>query len=326
MSLYLVTGGCGFIGSHLVDRLLGDGHQVRILDDMSSGKLANIPSRRVDFHRGDVADPLVVKNAARRVDGCFHLAAIASVQKCNEDWLAAHAVNLGGAINVMHAAAGQRTPCPVVYASSAAVYGDCTDPPIAETAPTRPLTPYGADKKSSEDQAFAFASVKGLPSTGLRFFNVYGTRQDPASPYSGVIAKFTDLMMAKRAVTLDGDGSQTRDFIHVSDVVAAMTSSMAALAARKLSGATVFNVCTGQSISISDLANTLGGILDLPPSVQNGPARPGDIIHSLGNPEALALATGFRAKTMLRDGLADLLAEIGQKAERYHACSCAETV
>jgi len=199
MALYLVTGGCGFIGSHLVDELIRRGHLVRILDDLSTGQLSNVPIG-TEVIRGDVADPETVAKVMQGTDGCFHLAAIASVERGNLDWLGTHRTNLTGAIAVFDAAGrtSRSGPVPVVYASSAAVYGDNPATPLGEEAATRPLSAYGADKLGCELHAFVAGKVHGVPTCGLRFFNVYGPRQDPRSPYSGVISIFCERLRAGR--------------------------------------------------------------------------------------------------------------------------------
>src|SRR5690348_8458986 len=189
MSTWLVIGGAGFIGSHLCDALLARGDSVRVLDDLSTGRLANLPPG-VRFIQGDVADPACVSAAMAGVDGCFHLAAIASVEKGVTDWLGTHRANLTGTITVLDAIRRQGSRIPVVYASSAAVYGDAAAMPITEATPCRPLSAYGADKFGGELHAAVGTQVHGIPTAGLRFFNVYGPRQDPKSPYSGVISIF----------------------------------------------------------------------------------------------------------------------------------------
>ena len=190
MATYLVTGGCGFIGSHLCSALRGAGHRVRVLDDLSTGVAANL-APGADLVRGDVADAGLVRRAMDGAAGCFHLAAIASVERGTRDWLGTHRVNLSGAVAVLEAAA-RLGGVPVVYASSAAVYGDCEALPLAEDAPTRPLSAYGADKLGCEQHARVAGVVHGVPTLGLRFFNVFGPRQDPGSPYSGVISIFCE--------------------------------------------------------------------------------------------------------------------------------------
>lgn len=203
MGTYLVTGGCGFIGSHLVDALLGGGHEVRVVDDLSTGKRENLPDG-VELFLGDVADGALMRRAMMDVDGCFHLAAVASVQRGNEDWLGTHRVNLTGAVTVFDLARNCRPsgPVPVVYASSAAVYGDNPALPLAEDAATRPLSAYGADKLGCELHARVAWLVHRVPNVGFRFFNVYGPRQDPKSPYSGVIAIFAGKVAARQQITV----------------------------------------------------------------------------------------------------------------------------
>ncbi|MGH7152360.1 MAG: NAD-dependent epimerase/dehydratase family protein, partial [Acetobacteraceae bacterium] len=185
MATWLVTGGAGFIGSHLCDALLRRGDAVRVLDDLSTGKRENLPAG-AELMIGDIADPAAVERALAGVDGCFHLAAIASVARGIDDWLGTHCTNLTGTITVFDAV--RRHPVPVIYASSAAVYGDCPAQPLTERAPTAPLSAYGADKLGCELHARVARQVHGITTVGLRFFNVYGPRQDPDSPYSGVIS------------------------------------------------------------------------------------------------------------------------------------------
>ena len=223
-STYLVTGGAGFIGSHLCDALVRDGHAVRVLDDLSTGRRANLPLG-VELIEGDVADPAAVRAAVAGVDGCFHLAAIASVARGVEDWLGTHRANLTGTITLFDEVRRQPRPVPVVYASSAAVYGDCADLPITEAATKRPLSAYGADKYACELHAVVASHVHHVPTVGLRFFNVYGPRQDPRSPYSGVISIFCERVRRGVAIDIFGNGGQTRDFITVADVVVALRAA-----------------------------------------------------------------------------------------------------
>jgi UDP-glucose 4-epimerase len=302
---FLVTGGCGFIGSHLADALVGAGHRVRILDDLSSGRLENTPAGAARV-RGDVADAVLVERVLAGMDGCFHLAAVASVERGHREWLACHRTNLTGTIAVLDRARTARggRPTPVVYASSAAVYGDNPALPLTEDAAPRPLSAYGADKLGCELHARVAASVHGVPATGLRFFNVYGPRQDPRSPYSGVISIFCDRLAAGRDITVFGDGGQTRDFVYVGDVVAALLAAMAALAGDGARAAGVYNVCTGRATTIAALAETIGRLRRVEPRIAHAPARAGDIRASLGNPGRLATALGIFAETRLADGLA----------------------
>ncbi len=304
MATYLVTGGCGFIGSHLADALLGAGHTVRILDDMSTGRPENKPAG-AKLLEGDVADPRLVAEAMHGADGCFHLAAVASVERGNLDWLGTHRANLTGSITVFDAArrANPQVPVPVVYASSAAVYGDNPEVPLAETAATRPLSAYGADKLGSEQHGFVAGRVHGIPTCGLRFFNVYGPRQDPKSPYSGVISIFCDRLKAGQGITIFGDGGQSRDFVFVGDVVRALLAAME----RAGTDGRVYNVCTGRSTTIGELAGTIAGILGAPAEIVFGPPRAGEIRVSLGDPSSVRRELGFEARTALEEGLARTL-------------------
>jgi UDP-glucose 4-epimerase len=302
---WLVTGGCGFIGSHLVEALLQRGDRVRILDDLSTGRRHSVLAG-AEIIIGDVADPTAVARAMAGVDGCFHLAAVASVQRCNEDWLGTHRTNLTGAITTFDAARAARrgSPVPVVYASSAAVFGDNPDTPLAETAEVRPLSAYGADKLGCELHGRVAWSVHGVPNTGLRFFNVYGPRQDPSSPYSGVIAIFADRIAGGRTVEIFGDGQQLRDFIFVGDVVACLIAAMAGTTAN----AQVFNVCTGRATSVLQLAGIIGDIVGKRPDIVHRPPRDADIRISLGDPRAATAAFGFLPETQIPDGLRRTLA------------------
>ena len=306
MAFYLVTGGCGFIGSHLTDALLDAGHSVRILDDFSTGKRENV-SGAPEIVEGDVADAATVGRAMDGVDGCFHLAAIASVQRSNEEWVRTHRVNLGGTVNVFDAARTARNagPVPVVYASSAAVYGDNPAMPLSEEAATRPLTAYGADKLGCEQHARIAGNVHGVPTTGFRFFNIYGPRQDPASPYSGVISIFADRLATGQTATIHGDGRQVRDFVYVGDCVRFVVAGMG----RANTDGEVFNVCTGTPASLLDLVEALSDDRRRL-AVQHGPPRVGDIRESYGNPTKTEAAFRMRVGTPLRDGLARTLASL----------------
>jgi UDP-glucose 4-epimerase len=305
---YLVTGGCGFIGSHLCEALLAAGHGVRILDDLSTGKLANKPDE-AELIEGDVADPACVARALAETDGCFHLAAIASVEKANRDWLGTHRSNLTGAITVFDAARRARgeQPVPVIYASSAAVYGDNPHVPLTENSATQPLSAYGADKLGCELHARVAGHVHGVATVGLRLFNVYGPRQDPSSPYSGVISIFAHRLKAGLPVAVFGDGQQTRDFIYVDDVVAALLAAMRTLPA----GSPVFNVCTGRATSVLDVAHAVAGLCGVAATFDFQPPRAGEARVSLGDPARAAAMLGTRAATELREGLARTLAITG---------------
>jgi UDP-glucose 4-epimerase len=304
MPRYLVTGGCGFIGTHLCRALLRDGHEVRVLDDLSSGRRENLHAG-AELIEGDIADPYSLEAGLAAIDGCFHLAAIASVAAGVADWTGTNRVNLGGAIALFDAIArlpGGRRP-PVVYASSAAVYGDAQTLPVDEATPARPLSAYGADKLAMELHAGVATHLHGIPTVGLRFFNVYGPMQDPASPYSGVISIFCERLLAGRPIAVFGDGGQTRDFVAVADAVAALRAAMQRLPA----DAPVLNVCTGEAIAIRVLAKTIGGLCGVPPQIVARPPREGEIRHSLGSRARARDLLGLAAPTTLRNGLVPVL-------------------
>jgi len=311
MATFLVTGGCGFIGSHLVDLLVRQGHRVRVLDDLSTGRTHNL-APEAELMIGDVADAAIVTLAMKGVTGCFHLAANASVQASAEDWLGSHRTNLTGTISIFDAARSRAVP--VVYASSAAVYGDSGDQRLSEMAPTKPLSAYGADKLGCEAHGRVAASLHGVPNAGLRIFNVYGPRQDPASVQAGVISIFTARTMEGEPMPVHGDGEQTRDFIFVADVAAHLTAAMDRLLERQRDGkaaaSAVFNVCTGQATRIRDLAAMIARLSGRPLRLQSLPARTGDIRRSLGDPSAAIRHLRIAATTALEDGLRQTLSRL----------------
>jgi UDP-glucose 4-epimerase len=308
MARYLVTGGAGFIGSHLVEGLLDDGHAVRVLDDLSSGNRGNLPGV-VEFVKADIADPDIVARAFDGVEGCFHLAAIASVEQCNREWLRTHQVNLTGTINVFNEARRSRRhgEVPVVYASTAAVYGDGHSTPAAENGCAVPLSAYGADKRACELHARAAGITHGVRTTGLRFFNVYGPRQDPRSPYSGVIAIFLDRLRRGAPIEIFGEGEQVRDFTFIADGVAALRRAMAVASTR----APVFNVCTGKGTTVGRLAETIAALCGSELVVFHRPPRCGEVQISIGDPRRAAEELGFRARTTLTAGLKATLDALG---------------
>jgi UDP-glucose 4-epimerase len=306
MAAFLVTGGCGFIGSHLCEALIGRGDRVRVLDDLSTGKVANVPPQ-TEIVRGDVADPPAVEAAMAGVAGCFHLAAIASVERSMCDWLGTHRTNLTGTIAVFDAArrSGQNGPIPVVYASSAAIYGDCADLPIREDAPARPCSPYGADKLACELHGRVACEAFGVPTVGLRLFNVYGPRQDPKSPYSGVISIFCDRLRQGQPIDVFGDGSQTRDFIFVADVVRAFLAAM-----DHPQSPAVYNVCSGMATSVLQLAQVIGDVCGRSPDIRFSPPRNGEVAHSLGDRSLIRARLGLPEPIDLRSGLTATLASV----------------
>ena len=302
---FLVTGGAGFIGSHLAAALLAEGHAVRVLDDLSTGHRANL-APEAELIEGCITDAARVREALDGVDGCFHLAAIASVERGVQAWVGTHRVNLTGTITILDALRRRSGDgrVPMVYASSAAVYGDCTDLPIRESAERQPLSAYGADKLGCELHARVASHVHGIPTAGLRFFNVYGPRQDPRSPYSGVISIFCERIAADAPIAIFGDGQQTRDFVYVTDVIRALLAAMAL----KPADSPVFNVCTGIPTSVAGLADLIAELAGKPLRAHTKPPRAGEIRHSLGQMEAADRVLGTRDRVALRTGLAEVLA------------------
>lgn len=299
MTSYLITGGAGFIGSHLCETLLRNGHAVRVLDDLSSGKTSNLP-QSADLVVGDIRDRSAVRAAMAGVEGCFHLAAVASVTRSVEEPALTAGVNIQGTVEVF--AAALEVGVPVVYASSAAVYGRSGEPgaPLAEDAPPQPLSPYATEKLANEHYARALGETRGLRSFGLRFFNVYGPRQDPNSPYSGVISIFMDRAAAGVTITILGDGEQTRDFVHVSDVVSFLDAAMT----RACASAPVANVATGRAVTVRHLAETIARRSGV--DIVHAPARGGDVRHSCGATRTAERLLGTKAAISLENGLETL--------------------
>jgi nucleoside-diphosphate-sugar epimerase len=303
----LVTGGAGFIGSHLVPQLLELGYSVTVLDNLSTGKLENLDGvldhPKFAFKRGDILDKTVPKEVFDGFDSIIHLAALIDISASVADPRQNHKVNVDGIFNMLHAAFKHKVK-KFIFASSTAIYGDAKTLPVQENIAPRPISPYAASKVAGEAYCSAFASCFGLETIALRFFNIYGIRSEN-SPYSGVITKFLQKIINGEVLTIDGDGEQTRDFIHVSDIVKAV---ILALEHEGLKGA-VFNVCTGTPTSINQLAATLETVTDKNLDVKHGPARLGDIRSNYGDPAKAAENLGFRASVDLTKGLQMLFEE-----------------
>lgn len=297
--LYLVTGGCGFIGSHLVEALVARGDVVRVFDDLSRGRREHLP-RGVEFIEGDVADPAALRRAIQDVDGCFHLAAVPSVVECQSRWLEAHRTNLTGTINVFDAArrAQPGKPMPVVYASSAAIYGDRGARPLSEDLAPQPISIAGADKAGCELHARIAHAAHGIPTVGLRLFNVFGPRQAGDCAYPAVVPSFLAQCASRRTISIFGDGGHVRDFVFVRDAVTAFLAAMA-----RAGAAEVFNVCSGRATTVADLARLVARLLDVEAEIAFLPPRASDVRHSVGDPAAAARALGFAATTELEAGL-----------------------
>ncbi|TWE03025.1 UDP-glucose 4-epimerase [Pseudomonas sp. AG1028] len=301
----LVTGGAGFIGSNLVDALLARGHSVRVLDNLSMGKLSNLPldDARLTFIEGDVADAALVSRAVAGCSAVVHLAAVASVQASVDDPVSTHQSNFIGTLNICEAMRehGVRR---VVFASSAAVYGNNGEGvAIDEDTAKAPLTPYASDKLASEHYLEFYARQHGLEPAIFRFFNVFGPRQDPSSPYSGVISIFTQRAQQGLPISVFGDGEQTRDFFYVADLVELL---LQALDARQPPPGAV-NVGWNQAVSLKELLTQIGQLLGGLPPVTHLDARAGDIRHSRADNGRLANEYRLPVQTSLRDGLAALL-------------------
>ncbi len=301
----LVTGGAGFIGSHLVEELLKEEREVVVVDDLSTGKLENLPeSENLTFIKGSITDREFLKNLfnSYRFDTVFHLAAVASVFKSVEKPIETHRVNFDGTLYLLEES--KRTKVnKFVFASSAAVYGDLPELPKREDMPVKPLTPYGVDKYASERYVVNSFNLYELRTTALRFFNVYGEKQDPSSPYSGVISIFMDRTaryLRGEEVTIDiyGDGKQTRDFVYVKDVVKAL---LIAERDSRTEGE-VFNVGTGRETSLLALIETLKEITGKIPPVRFLPHREGDIKRSVADISKIR-ALGYSPSFSLKDGL-----------------------
>lgn len=307
---FLVTGGCGFIGSHLVAQLIAEGHRVTILDDLSTGtKEKAHPSSRLVI--GSILNHVLLFELLNdAVDGCFHLAAIPSVERCHHEWGLTSEVNVLGTIAVFDACRkAARGPVPVVYASSAAVYGDANG--IADEVQTcaQPINSYGVDKLACEFYARTAWQNYQLPTVGLRFFNVYGPGQQTSSPYSGVITRFIHAAGRGEPLTVFGTGEQTRDFVYVGDVA----QSCLAMMQRCKQGAAVFNVCTGVAVSIGQIAQTIAEVIGRPATLTYKPARPGDILFSCGSRQRLDREfPALSEKHSLKTGLQLTIAAVGQ--------------
>jgi UDP-N-acetylglucosamine 4-epimerase len=282
MTRALVTGGGGFIGSHLTEALLKKGFEVRVLDDFSTGKRENLifehrtPS--LDRVEGDIRDPALCQKVMERVDYVFHQAALPSVQRSVEDPLGSNAVNVGGTLNVLLAARDAKVKR-VMYASSSSIYGDTPTLPKKEDMSPTPLSPYALQKYAGEQYCRLFSQLYGLETVSLRYFNVFGPRQDPNSLYSAVIPRFIDALLHGRAPIVYGDGEQSRDFTYIDNVVQA---NMLAMSAQRLQGEIV-NIACGQRISLNQLLGLLKKWIPSERPTVYEEARAGDVRHSLAD-------------------------------------------
>lgn len=301
----LITGGAGFIGSHLCDALLGSGYRVRVLDDLSTGKRCNLQMHhpRLELIEGDVADANLVRQAAEGCRAVVHLAAVASVQASVEDPVKTHQSNFIGTLNVCEAMRVHRIRR-VVFASSAAVYGNNGEgQAIAEDTPKAPLTPYAVDKLASEHYLDFYRRQHGLQPVVLRFFNIFGPRQDPSSPYSGVISIFSERAVKQLPITLFGDGEQTRDFLYVGDLVHVMLQALDNVEVED--GAV--NIGLNQATSLNQMLAALKEVIGSLPAITHQAARSGDIRHSRADNSRLLQRFKLDQPTPLVEGLRHLL-------------------
>ena len=299
---YLVTGGAGFIGSNLVRRLAAQGARVRVFDNLSSGHLENLAGLEgsVEFVRGDLRDAAAVREALRGIRDVFHIAALASVQASVDDPATTHDVNVTGTLNVLLAArdAGAER---VVFSSSASVYGDSPEMPKREDMRPEPLTGYALSKLAGEHYGRIFHGLYGLGFFALRYFNVFGPRQDPASHYAAVIPLFLRAYATGRQAVIYGDGGQTRDFTYVEDIVSA---NLACLDAPATAAGGVYNVAYGDRVSVNDLARRIAALAGQPFAPTYAAARPGDIRESQADASLARRELGWAPVHTFADGLA----------------------
>ena len=299
----LVTGGAGFIGSHSTDALLASGARVRILDNFSNGRRGNLPSgnARLEIVEGDIRDTATVASTLAGCTHVLHLAAQVSVQASVADPVNSCHNNVIGFLNVLDAAR-KTGVLRLVYASSAAVYGTPASLPLDEASPTAPISPYGLEKHIDDQYAGLYAALYGFSSMGMRYFNVYGPRQDPRSPYAGVISKFTDALAAAKPVRIFGDGGQTRDFVFVKDIA---RMNMLALSSTARG---VCNIGSGTSVTLLQMVDALATAAGRTIARQFEAAATGDIRDSAMSPERLVTLFGEKPSTPLTEGLKQLLA------------------
>ena len=298
----LVTGGAGFIGSHLVAALLDRGCTVRVVDNLSTGRLSNLAGvgDRIEFVHGDLTNPDVATAAVRDMEVVFHLAALPSVPLSFDEPWRAHASNLDATVRLLDASLKQRVRR-FVFSSSCAVYGDSPVLPKRETMAVAATSPYAAAKLGSEQYVLAFARAGKLHGVALRYFNVFGPRQDPLSPYSAAIPRFLAAVARDEPVTIYGDGEQTRDFVHVSNVVEANLLAATTPAASR----NVINVGSGRQTSLNRLLDAIGDVTGVRPRRISAAKRAGDVRHSVADLSWAAAIIGYRPTMSLEDGLRD---------------------
>jgi UDP-glucose 4-epimerase len=302
MATYLITGVAGFIGSALARAVLAQGDQVRGIDNLSTGRRDNLAEivHRIDFQEGDLLDLQALYNACRGVDYVLHEAAIPSVPKSVLDPLGSNRANLDGTVNLLMAARDAKVKR-VVYAASSSAYGDTPTLPKQEDMTPNPISPYAVAKLASEHYMISFYRCYGLETVCLRYFNIFGPRQDPTSPYSGVLAKFITQMLKGEQPTILGDGKQSRDFTYVDNAVEANLLACKA-AANEVAGR-VFNVATGRRVDLNETFQILKKLTGYPENVSYGPERAGDVKHSLADLSRAKKHLGYTPKVDFEEGL-----------------------
>lgn len=297
---FLVTGGAGFIGSNIVEELLKRGHSVRVLDNFSTGKRANLLSflKDIELIEGDIRYYHIVNKALKKIDVILHEAALPSVPRSIADPISSNETNINGTLNVLEAARQNGTKR-IVIASSSSVYGDTPELPKHEAMQLNPLSPYAVTKLTKEKYCSVFSSIYGLETIALRYFNVFGPRQDPNSQYSAVIPKFITAMLSNRSPVIYGDGEQSRDFSYISNVVEANILA----ATQKIEGGNAINIACHGRITLNELVQTLNEILgtDIIPKYSN--PRPGDIKHSFADVSKAREIINYSPLVNFKDGL-----------------------
>ncbi len=301
MATYLVTGGAGFIGSHLVDELVRLGHRVRVLDNLATGRMVNVDHQldAIEFMEADIRDYAACVKACAGVDYVLHQAALGSVPRSIEDPLTSHEVNVTGTVNMLRAAS-EAAVKRFVYASSSSVYGDHPGLPKVEEEIGRQLSPYAVTKYTDELYAGVFYQNYSLQTVGLRYFNVFGPRQDPDSAYAAVIPLFVSALMSNKSPRINGDGEQSRDFTYVDNVVQA--NLLAATAPDSVAGE-VFNVACHGRVTVNVLFERIRTLLGSDIKAEYGPERPGDVKHSFASIDKAKKLLGYGGEIKFEDGL-----------------------
>lgn len=311
MTRVLVTGGGGFIGSHLVGRLLEQGYDVRVLDSFATGRRQNLAGWDVELVEGDIQSYERVSTASRKCEFVFHQAALPSVPRSIQDPLMTNAVNITGTLNVLLAARdhGVRR---VIYASSSSIYGANEALPKVETLQPAPISPYAVSKLAAEGYCQAFSRVYGVECVALRYFNIFGPRQDPTSQYSAVVPRFIEAALTGQSPTVFGDGEQSRDFTFVENVVEA---NLLAAEARQAAGE-VFNVACGQRTTLNEMLSHLEDLLDIEIQREYRTARAGDVPHSMADISKARELLGYEPHVNFREGLRRTIAAVMSRDTR----------